>query len=143
MKSYKQRGIEYHENYPVLTFLTTLTSTFSIAKSIQCKIFFLFILVLWFVKTSHMTYNILRERTLEHWVLLKLIRVWPFKLPWFLFILELCEVWPDWAIFDWSWWQILLQKYVKYLATFGFFLKNFTFSAVNCCGNYFGNFEGK
>ena len=28
-------------------------------------------------------------------------------------------VWPDWVIFDSSWWQMLLEQQTKYLISFG------------------------
>ena len=37
------------------------------------------------------------------------------------------SVWPDWAIFESSLWQIFLQKWPKYLLTFGAIMKTLLF----------------
>ena len=46
--------------------------------------------------------------------------------------------WPDWAIFESSWWQISLQKKPKYLMNFGLFTKHHFWTK-----NYYCYFLGK
>ena len=50
-----------------------------------------------------------------------------------------CTVWPDWAIFECSWWKIFNQKWPKLLATFALFWKT-SLLRKNCCGFCLGNF---
>ena len=49
------------------------------------------------------------------------------------------SVWPDWAIFESSLWQIILQKYPKCMVTFGVFWNTLLLSK-NCCEKFLGNF---
>ena len=51
------------------------------------------------------------------------------------------SVWPDWAIFESSWWQIWFQKKPNYLVTFLAILKTFLLIKINIanfCATRFG-----
>ena len=51
------------------------------------------------------------------------------------------SAWPDWAIFERSWLQIIFEKLPKYLVTFGAILTNGTFQFKTSVDSFWTNIE--